>query len=299
MPSSCCCVNTQRVLVAFSTDGRKLPLRRSGKTEIIAAYGWVTAKPFSRCCMEARMFRTLQTIALALLLFPALGCGDNSEASPDAKIQVEDYGKQPGGSSDRVDPIELTADETRMDSPAAQFKQPPPEVIVHTSHGDIRIKLFDQEAPQTVSNFLENYVDRDCYRDTLVHYVKKDYMMIAGGYTSAYEEIPVRAPVIYEGGNGLSNRRGTVAMNRLPEFKHSGTTQFFFNLVDNEFLNHVTTEVQDGSGNAETPGYCVFGEIVEGIEVMDTLGATQVVDKDGFPSTPVEPLVITSIERIR
>jgi len=217
------------------------------------------------------MFRTLQTIALAVLLFPVLGCGDNSEASPDAKIQVEDYGNPSGGSSDRVDPIELTADEIRMDSPAAQFKQPPPEVIVHTSHGDIRIKLFDQEAPQTVSNFLENYVDRDCYRDTLVHYVKKDYMMIAG----------------------------TVAMNRLPEFEHSGTTQFFFNLVDNEFLNHVTTEVQDGSGSEETPGYCVFGEIVEGIEVMDMLGATQVVDKDGFPSTPVEPLVITSIERIR
>jgi cyclophilin family peptidyl-prolyl cis-trans isomerase len=234
-----------------------------------------------------------------VLLCSIAGCGENNQAAPEAKIQVDQEDVAGGGASGRNDPIELTADEALAVSPATANV---PEVIVHTSQGDMRIKLFAEEAPQTVTNFLENYVDRDSYRDTIVHYVEKDYMMIAGGYTSEYEKIPARAAVVYEGDNGLRNRRGTIAINRHPDYIHSGTTEFFFNLVDNEFLDEgdaLAGGVPESGANVSAPGYCVFGEIIEGIEVMDKIGAVEVKDRDGFPSTPAEPVIVISIERVR
>jgi len=245
------------------------------------------------------MHRTAGTYLLlaAISLFPLTGCGDKGDTVPDAKIEVEQEQDNEEGNSGRMDPIELTADEAGKDSPA---KVAAPEVIVHTSQGDIRIKLFSEEAPQTVSNFLDNYVDRGIYRDTLVHYVEKDYMMIAGGYTSGFEKIPSRAPVVYEGSNGLQNRRGTIAVNRHPDYIHSGTSEFFFNLVDNDFLNDGETTVLSESGeNSPAPGYCVFGEVIEGIEVMDKIGAVTVTDREGFSKSPAEPVTVISIERVR
>lgn len=243
------------------------------------------------------MYRSGQALVVCTLLafLTATGCGEKGEVLPEAKIQVEEDGGQAEGGQARMSPIELTADEASPDSPAATVL---PEVIVHTSQGDIRIRLFAEDAPQTVDNFLTNYVDRGIYHDTLIHFVEKDYMMIAGGYTSAYEKIPARAPVIYEGENGLSNRRGTIAVHRHPDFIHSGTSEFFFNLVDNEFLDHKESAATEADSDGE-PGYCVFGEIVEGIEVFDKIGTVEVVDREGFPKTPSAPVVVTAIERIR
>lgn len=247
--------------------------------------------------MESRMYRAGQTLLIFSLLafFTAAGCGKKGEVLPEAKIQVEEGGSQAEARHENMSPIELTADEASPDSPAVTVL---PEVIVHTSQGDIRIRLFAEDAPQTVDNFLANYVERAIFHDTLIHFVEKDYMMIAGGYTSAYEKVPARAPVIYEGENGLSNRRGTIAVNRHPDFIHSGQTEFFFNLADNEFLDHKEAASTEEGAEAE-PGYCVFGEIVEGIEVAEMIGSVDVVDREGFPKTPVEPVVVTSIERIR
>lgn len=230
-----------------------------------------------------------------IVFFSVTGCGKKGQVPPEAKIQVEENDGQADGEDARMSPIELTADEASPDSPAVTVL---PEVVVHTSQGDIRIRLFAEDAPQTVDNFLENYVDRAVFHDTLIHFVEKDYMMIAGGYTSAYEKVPARAPVIYEGENGLSNRRGTIAVNRHPDFIHSGQSEFFFNLADNEFLDHKEATSPEGDASS-TPGYCVFGEIVEGIEVADMIGSVEVVDREGFPKTPVAPVVVTAIERIR
>ncbi len=245
------------------------------------------------------MHRTAGSYLLiaAISLFPLTGCGDKGDIVPDAKIEVEQEQGHDERPSGRIDPIELTADEAGEDSPANAVA---PEVIVHTSQGDIRIKLFSEEAPQTVSNFLENYVDRGIYRDTLVHYVEKDYMMIAGGYTSGFEKIPSRAAVVYEGSNGLRNRRGTIAVNRHPDYIHSGTSEFFFNLVDNEFLDDGDAVTLSESGeDSPVPGYCVFGEVIEGIDVMDKIGAVNVTDRDGFPKSPADPVTVISIERVR
>jgi cyclophilin family peptidyl-prolyl cis-trans isomerase len=243
------------------------------------------------------MYRSVQTLVICTLLafVTAAGCDKKGQVVPEAKIQVEDNGGQAGDGQARMSPIELTADEASLDSPAAPVL---PEIVVHTSQGDIRIRLFAEDAPQTVDNFLENYVDRGMFHDTLIHFVEKDYMMIAGGYTSAYEKIPVRAPVIYEGENGLSNRRGTIAVHRHPDFIHSGQSEFFFNLVDNEFLDHQEGSSDEAASDGK-PGYCVFGEIVEGIEVIDKIGSVEVVDREGFPLTPATPVVVTAIERIR
>ena len=236
-------------------------------------------------------------LIVAISLFPLSGCGDKGGTLPDAKIEVEENVGQVENSPGRMEPIELTADEAGAVSPA---KVAAPEVIVHTSQGDIRIKLFSEEAPQTVSNFLENYVDRGLYRDTLVHYVEKDYMMIAGGYTSGFEKIPARAPVVYEGHNGLRNQRGTIAVNRHPDYIHSGTSEFFFNLADNQFLDDGdTTTLTESGDSSPVPGYCVFGEIVEGIEVMEKIGAVSVTDREGFPQSPTDPVTVISVERVR
>ena len=175
--------------------------------------------------MESRMYRSGEALLILTLVVcsAGTGCGKKGQVPPEAKIQVEENDGQADGEDARMSPIELTADEASPDSPAVTAL---PEVIVHTSQGDIRIRLFAEDAPQTVDNFLENYVDRAIFHDTLIHFVEKDYMMIAGGYTSAYEKVPARAPVIYEGENGLSNRRGTIAVTRHPDFIHSGQAEY-------------------------------------------------------------------------
>lgn len=237
---------------------------------------------------------TICYFALSLLLF-TWGCGSDSDDNPPARIEADEATTPTAVPENRAEePIELTADEARGSSPALPMVLPDPEVLIHTNKGTIRLRLFAKDAPQTVSNFLQNYVDRAAYHDSLFHYVEQDYMVVAGGFNAKYEEIPARAPVVYEGDNGQTNRRGTVALLRQSEYIDSGTSQFFFNLGDNNFLDHQVSTDADGE---DAPGYCVFGEVVEGLDVMDKIGAVATEDRDGFPMTPSEPLVVTSVER--
>lgn len=168
-----------------------------------------------------------------------------------------------------------------------------PEVVIKTTLGAIRVRLNAEKAPVTVDNFLANYARRGFYNGTLVHYVDSGKMLIAGGFTADLQPKEARAPILNEANNKLSNKRGTIAMVRDAEYAQSATSQFFINLVDNADLDHVSTE------SGADYGYCVFGEVIEGMEVVDAIAKTPVHDQGDFVSTPVEPVVIESVEQVK
>jgi cyclophilin family peptidyl-prolyl cis-trans isomerase len=137
-----------------------------------------------------------------------------------------------------------------------------PRVLIETTKGSITVELFPEQAPKTVENFL-GYVRSGHYTGTLFHRVIQKFMIQGGGYDVARREKATRPPIANEAANGLKNRRGTLAMARTSE-PHSATAQFFINLVDNDFLDH-TAPTPEGFG------YCVFGQVVEGMDVVDAV----------------------------
>ena len=113
-----------------------------------------------------------------------------------------------------------------------------PMVVMHTTVGDITLQLFAEKAPRTVENFLQTYALRGYYDQTIFHHVEPGQMLIGGGFTTDFQRKPGRAPIYNESRNGLSNRRGTVAMVRDPDAPHSATSEFFINLAHNADFDH-------------------------------------------------------------
>jgi cyclophilin family peptidyl-prolyl cis-trans isomerase len=164
--------------------------------------------------------------------------------------------------------------------------QAAPQVKLETSLGDITIELNSASAPKTVANFL-SYVNAGFYDRTIFHRVKPGFMIQGGGFTPDMTEKSTKAPIKNEAANGLKNVRGTVAMARLsdPLDPHTATAQFFINTVDNDFLNHK-------SNNPEEFGYCVFGKVVKGMDVVDSIAKTPTTRKGMYSDVPAEPVII-------
>lgn len=137
-----------------------------------------------------------------------------------------------------------------------------PKVRMETSKGTLIIELYPDKAPKTVENFL-NYVNAGTYDGTIFHRVIPGFMNQGGGYTPDYKKVDTSAPVMNEADNGLKNTRGTIAMARTND-PNSATNQFFINTVDNAFLDHT-------GKNPRGWGYCVFGTVVDGMDVMDRI----------------------------
>ena len=135
-----------------------------------------------------------------------------------------------------------------------------------TNHGVIALELDADKAPKTVANFLA-YVAAGHYDNTVFHRVIKNFMIQGGGFEPGMNQKPCKAPIENEAANGLKNKRGTVAMARTSD-PHSATAQFFINIVDNDFLDFKSPTGQGW-------GYCVFGEVVEGLDVVDKIRAVQ------------------------
>jgi len=163
-----------------------------------------------------------------------------------------------------------------------------PRVLLQTSKGDITIELDAAKAPLTVKNFLA-YVDAKFYDATIFHRVIKGFMIQGGGMTADLQEKATKAPIKNEAGNGLKNKRGTIAMART-NVVDSATSQFFINHADNDFLNH-----RDNS--AEGFGYCVFGKVVQGMDVVDAIAAVRTGTVQGMGDVPRETVTIVSIRR--
>jgi cyclophilin family peptidyl-prolyl cis-trans isomerase len=165
-------------------------------------------------------------------------------------------------------------------APAAATEQPPPRVALDTNYGQIVIQLDPAKAERTVNNYLQ-YVNEGFYDQTLVHQVIAGQGIVAGGYSVDYKEKKTRPAIFNEAANGVKNLRATVAMFRRPDDAHSATSQFFINIENNPELDYRNRE-PDGFG------YCVFGKVVQGMEVVDKIAQCHVYDKDELKQTPVE-----------
>ena len=166
-----------------------------------------------------------------------------------------------------------------------------PQVIIHTSMGDIRLQLFADRAPATVRNFLQ-YARDDFYSGTIFHRVISGFMIQGGGFTVDLERKRTNDPIINEADNGLKNTRGTVAMARTNN-PNSATSQFFINHVTNRALDH------RNKNSAADWGYAVFGEVIQGMEVVDAIAMVDTAPQPPLPrDVPVEPVVIDSVEVI-
>ena len=168
----------------------------------------------------------------------------------------------------------------------ADTHQDLPKVRFVTSEGTFELLLRPDVAPKTVENFL-NYVEDGFYNDTIFHRVIAGFMVQGGGFTADMGRKPTKAPIVNEGSQTLPNLRGTIAMARTNN-PDSATSQFFINLVDNDFLN----------AGVRGAGYAVFGKVTEGMGVVDKIASVQTGRKQGMGDVPLSPVVIKSVTRI-
>lgn len=218
------------------------------------------------------MRRQLCWLLTGCLLAPMLvGCGSSESPAPDAQAESASDGGRLG--------------------PARREPLPNPIVLLKTTAGPIKIEVFPGEAPVAVERFLD-LVGSGFYEQTIFHDVEPGYIALVGGYTPELQPREVSYPIQNEADNGLSNVRGTVAMARRTDLAHSGANQFFINLGDNTNLDHVGPA-------ADQFGYCVFGRVIEGLEVVDAIAARPVEPRGEFERLTVETVMIESTERLR
>jgi peptidyl-prolyl cis-trans isomerase B (cyclophilin B) len=171
---------------------------------------------------------------------------------------------------------------------------PPPmkaastRLVMETNHGRVILELFPEKAPLTVANFL-GYVDERFYDGMIFHRVIRDFMIQGGGFEPGLKEKKTRPPIKNEAANGLANERGAIATARTAN-PHSATAQFFINTKDNPFLDRVRAHDKEG--------YCVFGKVVEGMEVIDRIRMVATHAQGGHMDVPVQDVVIVSIRRV-
>lgn len=160
------------------------------------------------------------------------------------------------------------------------------KVVIKTSKGDITVKLDPEKAPLTVQNFLD-YADSGFYAGTIFHRVINGFMIQGGGLDRQMRQKETRKPIPNEAANGLKNKRGTIAMARTMVVD-SATSQFFINVVDNAFLDYRSPDMRGF-------GYCVFGEVVDGMDVVDAIKEVPTARGD----VPVETIEILAVERVK
>ena len=255
---------------------------------------------------------------LPALVIAALACGpsappeaDVSEAEPEAESSAVAEEAESGSPEEKAP---LKAEDVKPREPEPPKQAPPkpapkkaapkkevaektalkevsgkPVVIMETTKGTIKIELDAEKAPETVANFLQ-YVDDKFFDDTIFHRVMKNFMIQGGGFTAEMAQKPIRGQIKNESSNGLKNERGTLAMART-QAPHSASSQFFINHgAKNSFLNR--DQAQDGWG------YCVFGKVAEGMDVVDAIADVATGTKSGHQNVPLEPVVINSARRV-
>ena len=161
------------------------------------------------------------------------------------------------------------------------------QVKLTTNHGAITVALNDEKAPKTVVNF-KAYVEAGHYDGTIFHRVIKNFMIQGGGMEPGMNQKETRTPIENEAANGLKNKRGSIAMARTSD-PHSATAQFFINTVDNDFLDFKSPSGQGW-------GYCVFGEVTEGMDVVDKIRAVATGNKGFHQDVPKEDVIIEKAE---
>lgn len=163
-------------------------------------------------------------------------------------------------------------------------------IRLHTNYGPITLTLDAEKAPKTVANFL-NYVNSGFYDNTIFHRVINGFMIQGGGFEPGMKQKPTQAQIENEATNGLTNDRYTIAMARTSD-PHSATAQFFINIKDNDFLNFTAPNMQGW-------GYCVFGSVTEGQDVIEKIKGVKTGNRAGHQDVPVEDVIIERAEIIQ
>jgi cyclophilin family peptidyl-prolyl cis-trans isomerase len=207
-------------------------------------------------------------LASSLALVSFAGCGSAEDAPPSASINAES---------------------AKGERPLVDNQHP--VVQLRTTAGEILLQLDAEHAPVTVANFLA-YVGTGHYDGTVFHDVEKGYIALAGGYDADLQEKPTDVACRNEAHNGLKNVRGTIAMARRPDVIDSSTSMFFINLADNAALDHKGEEPADY-------GYCVFGKVIEGLQIVEKIAQTPTKAVGEFPHMPAERIAIQSARRVR
>lgn len=220
-----------------------------------------------------RAFRLTGVAAALGMLLLAEGCGQTENDG--AGIQTA--AKKAAGSATPLRTVSA--------------KDVPHAVKLTTSLGDIVVELNHELAPLTVANFL-NYVAEGYYDGTIFHDIQDGFIAVGGGYTANLEEKSTNVPIRNEADNGLSNLRGTIAMARAPNIVDSSTSQFFFNLADNESLDHAGREPAEY-------GYCVFGKVIDGMDIVASVAKKPTEARDGFEHLPLQTVLIKKATRLR
>ncbi len=220
----------------------------------------------------------LFSLCVCLALFS--GCG--SESSTETATDTTEPGSPQVASAAASTPAETVAEKVDLLHP---------EVVIQTASGEIKLRLDAENSPITVRNFL-NYVNSSHYDQSVIHYVNQEKMILGGGYNAELLPKEVSMAIRNEAHNGLKNTRGKIAMLRNPESIDSATCEFFINTKDNPDLDY---QADDAAGY----GYCVFGEVVEGLGVVDKIAASPVHDEGDFVSTPQARVVIESVRQLR
>jgi len=159
-------------------------------------------------------------------------------------------------------------------------------ITLHTNFGDIRVELDFEKAPKSAANF-KQYAEDGFYDGTIFHRVIGNFMIQGGGFTEDMVQKEGRAPIENEADNGLSNENGTLAMARTSD-PHSASSQFFINVKDNGFLNHSSKDTQGW-------GYCVFGKVAEGMDIVDKIKAVETGNSGMHQDVPSSPVLIERV----
>lgn len=157
------------------------------------------------------------------------------------------------------------------------------QVLFETNQGNFTVEVYADKAPKTVENFLQ-YVKDGFYSNTIFHRVIGRFMIQGGGFDRELNEKPTRAPVVNEANNGLVNQTGTIAMARTPD-PNSATAQFFVNVADNQFLDYTSPE-------PDRIGYCVFGKVISGMDVVFKISNLPTGNQRGFSDVPIRTVII-------
>lgn len=164
-----------------------------------------------------------------------------------------------------------------------------PQVLFKTNLGDFKVELYPEKAPETVRNFLD-YVTSGHYNNTIYHRVIDGFMVQGGGFDKDFQQKPTKRPIKNEAENGLKNERGTLAMARTSDI-NSATSQFFINVVDNDFLNFKSKSLHEY-------GYCVFGKVIEGMDIVDKMRKVKTGSHGMHRDVPLETIEILSATSI-
>ena len=161
-------------------------------------------------------------------------------------------------------------------------------LTIKTSMGDIKVELFEKEAPKTTANFLR-YVDEKHYDNTIFHRVIDNFMIQGGGFDADFNQKATHETIENEAANQISNSTGTLAMARTSD-PHSASSQFFVNLVDNDFLDFKAP-------TAQSYGYCVFGKVIDGMDVVNAIKKVATGNHGAHGDVPIDNVIIKEIVR--